>query len=147
MFKLRLEISSVCRTFTLGRHKVATGMSCPSLALDQKSFHNLVGKSNPRRDVQVRVFSYRSGLHRLMSSEINTGQVFHRLKRSKIFNRSGLYRLMRSNIFNRSGLYRLMRSEVFNRPSSSKVRDGAGQRFLRVQLCEVREVNRTECRS
>ena len=99
------------------------------------------------RDVQVRVFSYRSGLHRLMSSEINTGQVFHRLKRSKIFNRSGLYRLMRSNIFNRSGLYRLMRSEVFNRPSPSKVRDGAGQRFLRVQLCEVREVNRTECRS
>ena len=85
------------------------------------------------RDVQVRVFSYRSGLHRLMSSEINTGQVFHRLKRSKIFNRSGLYRLMRS--------------EVFNRPSPSKVRDGAGQRFLRVQLCEVREVNRTECRS
>ena len=54
---------------------------------------------------------------------------------------------MRSNIFNRSGLYRLMRSEVFNRPSPSKVRDGAGQRFLRVQLCEVREVNRTECRS
>ena len=99
------------------------------------------------RDVQVRVFSYRSGLHRLMSSEINTGQVFHRLKRSKIFNRSGLYRLMRSNIFNRSGLYRLMRSEVFNRPSPSKVRDGAGQRFLTVQLCEVREVNRTECRS
>ena len=99
------------------------------------------------RDVQVRVFSYRSGLHRLMSSEINTGQVFHRLKRSKIFNRSGLHRLMRSNIFNRSGLHRLMRSEVFNRPSPSKVRDGAGQRFLRVQLCEVREVNRTECRS
>ena len=104
-------------------------------------------KRKPGRDVQVRVFSYRSGLHRLMSSEINTGQVFHRLKRSKIFNRSGLYRLMRSNIFNRSGLYRLMRSEVFNRPSPSKVRDGAGQRFLRVQLCEVREVNRTECRS
>ena len=48
LIKLRLKISSVCRTFTLGRHKVATGMSCPSLALDQKSFHNLVGESNPR---------------------------------------------------------------------------------------------------
>ena len=48
LIKLRLEIVSVCRIFTLGRHKVATGMSSPSLALGQKSFHNLVGESNPR---------------------------------------------------------------------------------------------------
>ena len=36
--KLRVEISSVCRTFTLGRHKVATGLSCPSLPLDHATY-------------------------------------------------------------------------------------------------------------
>ena len=41
IIKLILEISSVCRKFTLGRHKVATCMSCPSLVLDQRSFHNI----------------------------------------------------------------------------------------------------------
>ena len=39
---MRLELTSVFfLTFTLGgRHKVATDMSCPSLALGQRSFHN-----------------------------------------------------------------------------------------------------------
>ena len=31
-------------------------MSCPSLALDQKSFHNLVGESNPRLNIANIIF-------------------------------------------------------------------------------------------
>ena len=46
--KHQIEIGNIQCFYTLGRHKVATGLSCPSLALDQKSFHNLVGESNPR---------------------------------------------------------------------------------------------------
>ena len=43
LFDMRLELTIVFWTFTLeGWHKVATGMSCPSLALGRRSFHNLV---------------------------------------------------------------------------------------------------------